>query len=49
MLSNWQKQIEDHVAPGKLTYYTYHGAGAKGVKGKDLVEYDVSFSHRCAS
>ncbi|EJT45195.1 hypothetical protein A1Q1_06427 [Trichosporon asahii var. asahii CBS 2479] len=44
VLSNWQKQIEDHVAPGKLTYYTYHGAGAKGVKGKDLVEYDAGIA-----
>lgn len=42
MLSNWQKQIADHVAPGALSFYTYHGAGAKGVKGAKLVEYDVS-------
>ena len=42
MLSNWEKQLRDHVAPGQLTMYTYHGA-SKGVTATTLKEYDVSF------
>ncbi|OCF32964.1 DNA repair protein Rad5 [Kwoniella heveanensis BCC8398] len=40
VLSNWEKQIEDHVAPGQLTCYTYHGA-SKGVTVKTLESFDV--------
>ncbi|KAF7306156.1 hypothetical protein HMN09_00770900 [Mycena chlorophos] len=25
VLSNWEKQIQDHCLPGALTYYVYHG------------------------
>lgn len=41
VLSNWEKQIEDHVVMGQLTYYTYHGAG-KGVTPATLAKYDVN-------
>ncbi|WRT66541.1 uncharacterized protein IL334_003500 [Kwoniella shivajii] len=40
VLSNWEKQIGDHVAHGQLTHYTYHGA-SKGVTAKTLEQYDV--------
>ena len=40
MLSNWEKQIQDHVVDGKLTYYTYYGNG-RGVKAAELKKYDV--------
>ncbi|WVQ99528.1 hypothetical protein IAU59_006664 [Kwoniella sp. CBS 9459] len=40
VLSNWEKQIQDHVAPGQLTCYTYHGA-MKGVTVKTLEQFDV--------
>ncbi|EIW70483.1 hypothetical protein TREMEDRAFT_60987 [Tremella mesenterica DSM 1558] len=40
VLSNWEKQIADHVAMGRLTSYTYHGTG-KGVTASTLKEYDV--------
>ncbi|KZT27950.1 hypothetical protein NEOLEDRAFT_947414 [Neolentinus lepideus HHB14362 ss-1] len=26
VLSNWEKQIQDHVVEGALTYYVYYGA-----------------------
>lgn len=41
VLSNWEKQINDHVAQGNLTVYTYHGE-AKGVTATTLSQYDVS-------
>ncbi|OXG23958.1 DNA repair protein Rad5 [Cryptococcus neoformans Tu259-1] len=40
VLSNWEKQIRDHVAPSQLTFYTYHGA-AKGLTAKKLGGYDI--------
>ncbi|WWC94582.1 hypothetical protein V866_001429 [Kwoniella sp. B9012] len=40
VLSNWEKQIGDHVAHGQMTHYTYHGA-SKGVTAKTLDQYDV--------
>lgn len=40
VLSNWEKQIRDHVVPGGLTSYTYHGDN-KGVSAKTLGSYDV--------
>lgn len=42
VLSNWEKQINDHVAFGRLSSYTYHGAG-KGVTSATLANYDVRF------
>lgn len=41
VLSNWQKQIQDHVVNGGLTCYTYHGEN-KGVTAATLASYDVS-------
>ncbi|KAL1411453.1 hypothetical protein Q8F55_002409 [Vanrija albida] len=40
VLSNWEKQIEDHVVIGKLKSYTYHGAG-KGIGATALSKYDI--------
>ncbi|ORY32870.1 SNF2 family N-terminal domain-domain-containing protein [Naematelia encephala] len=40
VLSNWEKQIRDHVTPGQLTYYVYHGA-SRGVTPASLSSYDV--------
>ena len=40
VLSNWQKQIQDHVVNGGLTCYTYHGEN-KGVTPTTLASYDV--------
>ncbi|KAL7421932.1 hypothetical protein Q5752_003704 [Cryptotrichosporon argae] len=40
VLSNWEKQIKDHVAPGNLTSYTYHGA-TRDVTATTLASYDV--------
>jgi SWI/SNF-related matrix-associated actin-dependent regulator of chromatin subfamily A3 len=41
VLSNWEKQIRDHVVAGKLSSCTYHGAG-KAVTPTTLSQYDVS-------
>jgi SNF2 family DNA or RNA helicase len=41
VLSNWEKQIRDHVVPGKLVAYTYHGAN-RDVTPTTLAQYDVS-------
>lgn len=41
VLSNWEKQIKDHVILGKLSSYTYHG-DSKGVTAATLQSYDVS-------
>ena len=41
VLSNWEKQIDDHVVAGQLTSYTYHGAG-KDVTANMLQHHDVS-------
>lgn len=43
VLSNWEKQIRDHVTMGGLSFYTYHG-DAKGVTATSLQNYDVSRS-----
>ncbi|WVR06882.1 hypothetical protein IAU60_003918 [Kwoniella sp. DSM 27419] len=40
VLSNWEKQIRDHIVPGQLSFYTYHGA-SKGVTATTLNQYDV--------
>lgn len=41
VLSNWEKQIEDHVAEGQISYYVYHGTG-KGATPAKMAKYDVS-------
>ena len=40
VLSNWEKQIEDHVRADQLSSYTYHGS-AKGVTANTLEQYDA--------
>ncbi|WWC89156.1 uncharacterized protein L201_004074 [Kwoniella dendrophila CBS 6074] len=40
VLSNWEKQIGDHISQGQMTHYTYHGA-SKSVTAKTLEKYDV--------
>ncbi|CAD6586976.1 MAG: hypothetical protein TREMPRED_004617 [Tremellales sp. Tagirdzhanova-0007] len=40
VISNWEKQIKDHVVAGQLTSYTYHGTG-KDITAKLLQQYDV--------
>ena len=39
-IANWEEQIKQHVRPGTLKYYIYHGAGR--IKDtKKLAEYDL--------
>jgi SNF2 family DNA or RNA helicase len=39
-IANWEEQIKQHVQPGTLKYYVYHGAGRiKDIK--KLAEYDL--------
>ena len=39
-IANWEEQIKQHVKPGTLNYYIYHGAGRiKDVK--KLAQYDL--------
>ena len=40
ILSNWEKQIEDHVQPGALTSCVYYGA-TRAMTTEDLKKYDV--------
>ncbi|TFY76637.1 hypothetical protein EWM64_g7375, partial [Hericium alpestre] len=40
VLSNWEKQIQDHCLPGVLTYCTYYGAG-RNMSAQELQQYDV--------
>ncbi|KIN08393.1 hypothetical protein OIDMADRAFT_110086 [Oidiodendron maius Zn] len=55
-ISNWEDQIKQHIKPGTLKYYIYHGASRiKDIK--KLAEYDLvittygsvasEFNHRC--
>ncbi|TCD63046.1 hypothetical protein EIP91_006059 [Steccherinum ochraceum] len=40
VLSNWEKQIEDHVMPGKLTACVYYGAG-RNMSTEELRRHDI--------
>jgi SWI/SNF-related matrix-associated actin-dependent regulator of chromatin subfamily A3 len=40
VLSNWEKQIEDHCVPGSLTSYVYYGT-KRDINPKELQKYDV--------
>ncbi|KAF7790393.1 hypothetical protein EIP86_001348 [Pleurotus ostreatoroseus] len=40
VLSNWEKQIEDHVSSGVLSYCVYYGAG-RNMSANELKKYDV--------
>jgi len=40
VLSNWEKQIQDHCVPGTLSYAVYYGA-TRSMTPKELQKYDV--------
>ena len=40
VLSNWEKQIQDHVVDGSITYCVYYGAG-RSMSASELKQYDV--------
>jgi SNF2 family DNA or RNA helicase len=40
ILSNWEKQIEDHCAPGALSACVYYGSN-RNLSAQDLQNYDV--------
>ncbi|KAF6760296.1 P-loop containing nucleoside triphosphate hydrolase protein [Ephemerocybe angulata] len=40
ILSNWEKQIADHVVPGHLTTYMYYGNN-RNISAADLQKYDI--------
>jgi SWI/SNF-related matrix-associated actin-dependent regulator of chromatin subfamily A3 len=40
VLSNWEKQIQDHCVPNILTYVVYYGT-TRGMSTKELQNYDV--------
>jgi SWI/SNF-related matrix-associated actin-dependent regulator of chromatin subfamily A3 len=40
VLSNWEKQIQDHCMPGTLSYAVYYGA-TRSMSAKELQKYDV--------
>jgi SWI/SNF-related matrix-associated actin-dependent regulator of chromatin subfamily A3 len=40
VLSNWEKQIQDHCVPNTLSYAVYYGSG-RNLSAKDLQKYDV--------
>ena len=40
VLSNWQTQIDEHCAPGALTYITYYGTN-RNLGAEELEKYDV--------
>ena len=39
-MSNWEKQIEDHVREGVLSYCVYYGTG-RSMTPEQLKQYDV--------
>jgi SWI/SNF-related matrix-associated actin-dependent regulator of chromatin subfamily A3 len=40
VLSNWEKQIQDHCVPNSLSYAVYYGSG-RDLSAKDLQKYDI--------
>lgn len=40
VLSNWEKQVQDHCVPGTLSFAVYYGA-TRGMSAKELQKYDV--------
>ncbi|CAK5281753.1 unnamed protein product [Mycena citricolor] len=40
VISNWEKQIDDHCVPGSLTYYVYYGS-KRDIDADELSKYDV--------
>lgn len=41
VIQNWEKQISEHVVPGKLSYYVYYGRARQGVSANDLQKHDI--------
>ncbi|KAF9263265.1 hypothetical protein L218DRAFT_927698 [Marasmius fiardii PR-910] len=44
VLSNWEKQIQDHCGAKSLTYYTYYGPGRNKLDAEYLGKFDVIFT-----
>ena len=40
MLSNWEKQIEEHCTPGTLSICVYYGS-SRGLSAAELQTYDI--------
>ncbi|KAI0344734.1 hypothetical protein BDW22DRAFT_1354880 [Trametopsis cervina] len=40
VISNWEKQIQDHVRPGVMSHYVYYGT-ARNLSAEALKKYDV--------
>lgn len=40
MLSNWEKQVQDHCLPDTLSFAVYYGA-TRGMSAKELQKFDV--------
>ena len=40
VLSNWEKQVQDHCLPGTLSFAVYYGA-TRGMSAKELQKYDI--------
>ncbi|KAF8210396.1 SNF2 family N-terminal domain-containing protein [Mycena galopus ATCC 62051] len=40
VISNWEKQIDDHCVQGALTYYVYYGT-KRDINPKELQKFDV--------
>ena len=40
IISNWEKQIDDHCQPGSLTSCVYYGKGRE-LSASELMRYDV--------
>ncbi|KAF9066155.1 SNF2 family N-terminal domain-containing protein [Rhodocollybia butyracea] len=41
VLSNWEKQIEDHCVGNTLTFYSYYGTARAQLDAQQLANYDV--------
>jgi SWI/SNF-related matrix-associated actin-dependent regulator of chromatin subfamily A3 len=44
VLSNWEKQIQDHCTENSLTWYTYYGTNRDKPNASNLASYDVVFT-----
>ncbi|KAF5393242.1 hypothetical protein D9757_000687 [Collybiopsis confluens] len=44
VLSNWEKQIQDHCKPGTLKYCTYYGSSRTQLGPQELAGYDIVFT-----
>jgi SWI/SNF-related matrix-associated actin-dependent regulator of chromatin subfamily A3 len=40
VLSNWETQVKEHIAPGALTSCTYYGTG-RNLSAAELKKYDI--------